>query len=82
MTARRREIGLLAELATPEALLGAVRDLRGRGYRLLEAYTPYPIEGLDRELGFTRSWLNLVSGVAGAAGAGFAFWLQWLVNHR
>jgi hypothetical protein len=74
--------GVLGEFPTPEALLHALRALRERGYHLLEAYVPFPVEGLDEALGQRRSWLNVVSGGAGAFGAAFAFWLQWLVNHR
>jgi Protein of unknown function (DUF3341) len=79
---RTRQVGMLAEYATPADLLRAVEALRGLGYRLLDGYVPYPVPGLEEALGLTRSWLNIVSGGAGALGAAFAFWLQWLVNHR
>lgn len=83
MSARDGQVvGLLAEFPTPEALLRAIEALRARGYHLLEAYTPFPVEGLDEALGLRRSWLNVVNGAAGLFGAAFAFWLQWLVNHR
>lgn len=77
-----RGLGLVAEYATPESLLRAIAGLRDRGYRRLDAFVPYPVKGLDEALGLRRSWLNIVNGTAGTFGAAFAFWLQWLVNHR
>jgi hypothetical protein len=73
---------MLGEYRSPDELLRAVGELRGRGYRLLDAFVPYPIKGLEEALGLGRSWLNRVNWTAGAVGAGFAFWLQWLVNHH
>ena len=74
-------LGLLAEFDTPEALLAAARHVRAR-YRLVDAYTPYPVKGLEEALALRRSGLNWVAGAAGTFGAGFAFWLQWLTNKR
>jgi hypothetical protein len=73
---------VLAEYTTPEALVRAITDVRARGYQLLDAFTPYPIEDVQEALGLRRSWLNRVNWTAGAFGAAFAFWLQWLVNHH
>ncbi|PHQ62917.1 MAG: hypothetical protein COC10_08975, partial [Sphingobium sp.] len=44
---------LLAEFDSPERLMDAARRLREQGWRRLEAFTPFPVEGLDRLLGFT-----------------------------
>ena len=37
---------------SPEPLLEAVGTLRKAGWRQIEAYTPFPVEGLAEELGF------------------------------
>ena len=76
MTARVH--GLLAEFATPEALLEAVARARVEGrYTVTEAYSPYPIEGMDRALGGPRTRLPLWM-LAGGVGAGaFTYWLEW-----
>lgn len=75
-------LGVVAELETPERLLAAIEALRARGYRLLDAYTPYPVKGVDAALGLRRSRINFVIFVFGLFGAAFAFWLQWLANAR
>jgi hypothetical protein len=65
--------GLMAEFATADEILRATRQARQAGYRDMDAYTPYPVEGLATELGLPRNrvpFVVLVSGLVGAA-AGF-----------
>ena len=47
--------GTLASFGTPDELLHAARALRGRGYARLDAFTPYPVKGLEGALGLSRS---------------------------
>jgi hypothetical protein len=68
--------GLLAEFADPGALLAAARTCRER-YRHVEAYTPYPIEGLAELLGFRRNRVPLCTLLGGIAGGAGAYFLQW-----
>jgi len=75
-------LGLVAEYASPEQLLQAIAGMRARGYHQLDAFVPYPVKGLEAALDLRRSGLNWLAFGAGLFGAGFAFWLQWLVNHR
>jgi Protein of unknown function (DUF3341) len=77
-----RTLGLMAEYPGPDEVLAAARALRADGYRRMDAYVPYPVEGLEDALGFRRSWLNWAAGAAGTFGAAFAFWIQWVTNHR
>ena len=70
--------GVLAEFRDPERLLAAIRALRSRGYRRMDAFTPFPVRGVQEALELPRSRLNLLSGPIGAFGACFAFFLQWL----
>ncbi len=70
--------GLMAEFATPQELIAAVRKTREAGYSKLDAYSPCPIEGLSEALGFTRNRLPLIvliGGILGmCAGYGLAYW--------
>jgi hypothetical protein len=69
--------GLLAEFATPEEILGAARTSHAHGYREVEAYTPYAIEGLADELGMGRTYVSFVVLLAGLIGAGVGFFMMW-----
>jgi hypothetical protein len=69
--------GLLAEFATADALLQAVRGAREAGLRRLEAYSPFAIEGLDEALGGTREYVPLITLGGGVLGAAIGYFLQW-----
>ncbi len=72
--------GLLASFGTPEALLRAVRELRRRGYRRMDAFTPYPVKGLEQALGLSRSPLPKIVFPVAMAGAGLAYLIQLWCN--
>jgi hypothetical protein len=58
--------GLMAEFDSPGALLRAAEKIRGAGYRRWDCFTPFPIHGLDKVMGYKNS---LVGWVALAGGA-------------
>lgn len=60
--------GLLAEFATPEALIAAAKRVRAAGYTRVDAYTPYPVEGVWHALELKRSKVPLVVLLGGLAG--------------
>src|SRR2546427_10871738 len=63
--------GVLAEFNTPDELLAATRGARQAGYRQMDAYTPFPVEGLAEALGFQRTglpFLVLLGGIVGGIG--------------
>lgn len=73
--------GALAEFSSPEDLLAATRKAREAGYRKLDAFTPFPIEGLDRILRLPRPTISFV-GLGGAiTGAGTALAMQFFTNY-
>ena len=69
--------GLLAEFETPEQILEAARQARLAGYRDMDAYAPYAVEGLSTELGLARTQIPFVVLVAGIVGACVGFFMQW-----
>jgi hypothetical protein len=72
--------GLIAEFATPEDMLRAIEELKRRGYRELDAFSPYPLHGLERAVGLRRSRLGwIVFPIALAAAAG-GYLIQWWCN--
>lgn len=72
--------GMLAEFGDAGMLLAALRSLRARGYRELDAFTPYPLPAVEEALGLRRSFLNWLVFPAGLLGAVFAFLLQGFLN--
>lgn len=69
--------GLVAEFETAEQLLAATRQARQQGYRDMDAYTPYPVEGLATELGLGRTCIPLIVLLGGLVGAGVGFFMQY-----
>jgi hypothetical protein len=69
--------GLMAEFVSPEDLLEATRGAYERGYRMMEAYTPFPVEGLAEALGFTRNRVPRVVFAGGLVGGCLGFFMQW-----
>ncbi|MGH7753384.1 MAG: DUF3341 domain-containing protein, partial [Gemmatimonadales bacterium] len=70
----------MAEFDTPGELIEAARRARQAGYRRIDAYTPFPIEGLDEAIGFKKSRLPLVVLAGGLAGAAGGFLLQYYAS--
>jgi hypothetical protein len=69
--------GLLAEFAAPADVLEATRRAYERGYRMMEAYTPFPVEGLAEALGFHRNRIPAVVFIGGLVGGIGGFFMQW-----
>ncbi|MCL4795856.1 MAG: DUF3341 domain-containing protein [Bryobacteraceae bacterium] len=72
-----KHYGVIGDFDTPEDLLRAIRTARAAGYSKLEAYTPFPIHGIDEALGEGRSPLGKIVIVCGLAGLTLAILLQW-----
>ena len=72
--------GLLAEFESPDELLHAAERTHADGYRRLDAYTPFPIEGLSEAIGFHKNYLPLLVLIGGFAGAIAGFGLQYWFN--
>lgn len=70
--------GLVAEYATPEALVQAAEKVRDAGYKRIDALTPFPVHGLVEALGLPKSrmaGLVLLGAIGGAcAGFGLQVW--------
>jgi hypothetical protein len=56
--------------ATEDDILGATRAAREQGLRITDAYTPYPVHGLDEAMGLPSSrlpWACFIFGLIGVA---------------
>jgi hypothetical protein len=69
--------GLMAEFETPEQLLEAVRRARTAGYRRIDAYAPFAVEGLAEALNFREVRLPFIILLCGALSGAAAFLFQY-----
>jgi hypothetical protein len=71
--------GLMAEFNTPGDLLRAGEKLRAEGYQKWEAFTPFPIHGLDKIMGYRNSlvgWVALAGGAFMFLNVAFLIWFS------
>src|SRR5690348_5061236 len=72
--------GLMAEFETPEQVLQAAERALDEGYRRMDAYTPFPVEGLAEAVGFYNTRLSAIVLAGGLTGACTGFFLCWWPN--
>lgn len=70
----------MAEFATPETVLGAAQRAFAAGYRHMDAYTPFPVDGLAEAIGFRRTGVPLLVLLGGIAGGLGGYVLQYWVS--
>lgn len=75
-----RLYGLMAEFQNPHDLVEAARRAREAGYRQMDAYSPYPVEGLAEALGLERTRVPLITLIGGLLGAAVGFALQYWIS--
>ncbi|MFT6970830.1 MAG: hypothetical protein ACJAXX_001396 [Roseivirga sp.] len=64
-----------------DVLLKAVRTIRAAGVKIDEVYSPFPVHGLDEELGYKRSRLPIAAFMFGALGTSLALTMQyWMMG--
>jgi hypothetical protein len=67
----------MGEFETPEQLLAASKKARDAGYKHVDAYTPFPIEGLAHAIGFRWTAVPLITLIGGMLGCLGGFGLQY-----
>ena len=69
--------GVIAEFETPEDVVEATRHAYQQGYRMMEAYTPFPVHGLPEALGFKHNKIPAVVLIGGIVGGLSGFFMQY-----
>jgi mono/diheme cytochrome c family protein len=68
-TQEKRPHGTYAEFDAVDTLLAACRRVRDAGYTKTDAFTPFPVHGIDKALGIKPTalpWIVLACGMTGA----------------
>jgi hypothetical protein len=77
MAKRPKMFGLLAEYDSAASLYAACEKVRDAGYAAWDAYSPFPVHGLERAMGLRPSLVPWIVCVMGFTGASLGFLLQW-----
>src|SRR5712691_3741305 len=71
--------GLLAEFDTPAGLVAAAERARKEGYRCMDAYAPFPVEGLAEALKFHHTRVPLLTLIGGIVGGLAGYFMQYWI---
>jgi ActD protein len=69
--------GLMAEFDNHEELLAAAKQAHSAGYRRMDAFSPFPVDGLAEALGHRCSAIPFVTLAGGIIGGLGAYFMQW-----
>ncbi|MFK7734960.1 MAG: quinol:electron acceptor oxidoreductase subunit ActD [Pirellulaceae bacterium] len=78
--AEPKSFGWMAEYEDENKLLDACRKVRDSGYSRTDAFTPFPVHGIDEALGIKPTVLPWFSFCAGITGTSIALLMQIYMN--
>jgi len=71
--------GLMAEFDSAQELVEAAHKTHTAGYQKIDAYSPFPVEGLAEAIGFHKNRVPLVVLIGGILGGLSGYMLQYWV---
>ena len=71
--------GLMAEFDSAQELIDAAHKTHEAGYQKIDAYSPFPVEGLAEAIGFHKNRVPLVVLIGGILGGLSGYMLQYWV---
>lgn len=77
MNENKHIYGLMAKFSNDNEILAAAESAYGHGYRKMDAFTPFPVEGLAAALGRKSTMVPLIVFCAGLCGGIGGYFLQW-----
>lgn len=72
--------GVIAEFGDAQTLIDAATSTREAGYTSIDAFSPFPIHGLDEAIGFHKTRLSTIVLVMGILGGIGGFFMCWYAN--
>jgi mono/diheme cytochrome c family protein len=80
VTMAERSFAVVGLFESAQALMDGIPTVRERKLGRLEAYTPYPIHGIDPALGFRKTPLAGMVFIMGLLGTATALFFQWWMS--
>lgn len=80
MATREPIYGMMAEFDSAQGLVDAARKTHQAGYRKIDAYSPFPIEGLAEEIGVEHHDVQLVVLIGGIIGGCTGYLMQYWMS--
>jgi len=77
---KARRLFTVAEFASAEALLNAVRTVREHGHGDVDTYSPYPLHHGSEALGLRRSRVPLLALIGALAGVSIGYGFMYFIN--
>ena len=74
------QLGILATFRTAPDIFYACEQTRDAGYRKFDAFTPFPVHGLEKAMGLRRSRVPIFTFIGGATGFFSGIAMVWLLN--
>jgi len=73
---------VLGVFSDEDILLDAVSAVRGKGVKIHEVFSPFPVHGLDERLGYKRTRLPIAAFLFGLTGTSLALFTQiWMLGY-
>ena len=69
--------GLMAEFLDHQEVVAAAQCAYAEGYRRMDAYAPFPVEGLAEALGHRGNAVPLITLLGGMAGGLGGYFMEW-----
>jgi hypothetical protein len=80
VSANENIYGLMAEFSDNEKILAAAKSAYEHGYRKMDAFTPFPIDGLTESLGRKKPLIPLIVLLAAICGGLGGYFMEWYAN--
>jgi hypothetical protein len=80
VSAKENLFGLMAEFSGDKEILAAAKSAYESGYRRMDAFTPFPVDGLAENLGRKKSFVPLIVLSGGIVGGLSGYFMEWYAN--
>ncbi len=77
---RAKVYGIMAEFDSVNTLMDAANRTREAGYKKIDAYSPFPVEGLAEAIGFQHDEVPLVVLIGGLIGGLTGYLMQYWIS--